>query len=297
MGKKVLTHFILAVLVLLCVSVTYMNYSHNEKLARRELQEKVRWMRLQDAVSRHDISDILVATSGKDTMSLVTLAQDGRRIGIYAHRAQCSDCWKVIAMNVRNICKAYHIAEPFILAEGFRPIDVRVMEREDSLGVPIYALLQDCEDSYIRQLSMEGKPFVFLLNSDATISSVMYYNDVIVPVMKEYFKTLSADSLHTGKVTITPSRVRLGRVPHRRDFNLHFSIRNDSTQSCHIRKIIPSCTCMQIGEVPDRVAPGKEADINVLFTTDMLGAFEREIEVYIDSREEPYVLTVEGYCQ
>lgn len=297
MGKKVLTHFILAVLVLLCVSATYMNYRHNEKLARRELQEKVRWMRLQDAVSRHDISDIQVATSDKDTMALATLAQDGRRIGIYAHRAHCSDCWKVIAMNVRNICKAYHIAEPFIMADSFRPIDVRVMEREDSLEVPFYAILQDCEDSYIRQLSMEGKPFVFLLNPDGTVSSVMYYNDVIVPVMKEYFKTLSADSLHTGKVTITPSRIRLGKVPHRRDFNLHFSIKNDSAQSCKIRKVVPSCTCMQIGEVPGSVAPGKSADIHMVFTSDMLGAFERELEIYVDSREEPYVVTIEGYCQ
>ena len=296
MGKKILTHFILAVLVLLCVSVTYMNYRHNEKLARRELQEKVRWMMLQDAVSRHDVSGIRVATSDRDTMPLATLAQDGRRIGIYAHRAQCSDCWEVIAMNVRNICKAYHIGEPFILAEGFRPIDVRVMEREDSLGVPIYALLQDCEDSYIRQLSMEGKPFVFLQNPDSTISSVMYYNDVVVPVMKEYFKTLSADSLHTGKVTITPSRVRLGKVPHRRDFNLRFSIRNDSTHNCRVRKVVTSCTCMQIEKMPDSVATGKSADINVVFKSDMLGAFEREIEVYTDTREEPYVLKIEGYC-
>lgn len=295
MKKKLISNFALALLAVVCFFATYMNYKHNQKLMLRDLKEKAMWMKMQDIVSTHSIKDILVATSNKDTLYLSSFAQDGTRIGVYAHRSQCSDCWKIIAQNIRNICKTYHITEPFILANGFRPIDVRVMEKEDSLGIPLYTILND-KDQFIEHLSQERKPFVFLLNPDATMSSVMFYNDAVVPIMKEYFKTLSNDSLHTGEVHMAPSHIRLGKIPHRREFKLHFTIRNNSQKRCNILKVNPSCTCIQIENMPDCIDSANTEDIHFIFTSDMLGPFVREIEIYTDFKKEPFVLSVTGNC-
>lgn len=296
MSKKSVSNTIFLLVILLCMFATYMNYKQEKKREHKELQEKVRWMQTQDVVSIHHIDTLQVATVERDTIDLSSLAREGRRIGIYAHRSQCSDCWRAVVRNMRNICKAYHIEEPFVLADGFRTIDVRVMEKEDSIGVPIYTLL-DNEDLYIHDLSLAGKPFVFLLNPNATMSSVICYNDVIVPEMMEYFKTLSVDSMYTGEVHVTPSCVKLGKIPHRREFKLHFSMKNASQKVCNITRIEPSCTCVQIEKVPDCILPGKTVEINMVFFSDMLGPFMREIEVYTDFRDEPYILSIEGNCQ
>lgn len=155
-GKKLLGNIAFLLLIGLCMYATYSNYQKQEKRARTELHEKALWMKSQDVVSAHPVNKLQVVATGRDTMSLTALACGGRRIGIYAHRSQCSDCWKAVARNMRSICKAYHIGEPFVLADGFRPIDVRVMAREDSLGVPIYALLHVSGASQVAQVLAHG---------------------------------------------------------------------------------------------------------------------------------------------
>lgn len=295
-GKKLLGNVAFLLLIGLCMYATYSNYQKQEKRARTELHEKALWMKSQDVVSAHPVNKLQVVATGRDTMSLTALARGGRRIGIYAHRSQCSDCWKAVARNMRSICKAYHIGEPFVLADGFRPIDVRVMEREDSLGVPIYALLEN-DDFYMRNLSLAGRPFVFLLNPDSTISSVTCYNDIVVPVLKEYLKGFSRDSLYTGDVRLEPSRFRLGRVLHNREFPLHFTIRNGSRSMCRIRKIDTSCICIRLEPTPDSIPPGGSVEVSMVFQADVPGPFERKVKVYTDFQAEPYQFTIEGNCK
>ena len=296
MKKKYFSSIALALGIMVCLFATYMNYKYNEKLQIRDLQEKAKWLKGQDIVSSHDISDLKIFSSHGDTMSLSSLAKYGVRIGIYAHRSQCSDCWKVIARNIQNICNMYHVTEPFILADGFRPIDLRIMAKDDNIIVPFFGLLEN-DDSYIAKMSRVGKPFVFLLNQDSSISSVMFYNDAIVPILEEYLKSLSVDSLNKGCLVVDKPNIKLGTVPIRREFSLHYSIKNSSNKICKIKEVTPSCSCVEIKDYPSQINPGKTSDIDVVFTSDLFGPFMREIEVYTDFQDEPYVLTIEGNCQ
>ena len=296
MRKRLIKNAAFLLLILLCMYVTYANYRQEEKRFRKELREKVLWMQSQDVASVHHIDTLLVASTNRDTVSLSSLAQGGQRIGVYAHCSQCSDCWKAIARNMNNICKAYHLDAPFVLADGFRVIDMRVVEREDSLDVPIYVLLEN-EDPYIRNLSLAGKPFVFLLNPNSTISSVTCYNDIIVPVLKEYLKSLSRDSLYTGEVLLEPARFRLGRVLHNREFPLRFTIKNNTRRTCRIKSIDTSCICIRLREAPDSIPPGGTAEVNMVYLSDMVGPFQRTVKVYTDFQKEPYLFSIEGYCK
>ena len=171
--------------VIVCLFTTYTNYKYNKKFQQRELSEKVQWMKMQDAVSIHPVNPLTVRNTQGDTIPLTAVAQDGARVGIYAHRSQCAECWRTVATNIRNICKSFHVADPFILFDGFRPADIRIMSKEiDSLQIESF-ITNEYEDTYLHRLAATGKTYVFLLNMDSTMSSVMYYDDAIVPVMKE----------------------------------------------------------------------------------------------------------------
>lgn len=283
--------------VIVCLFATYTNFKYNKKVQHRELLEKVQWMKMQDAVSIHPVNHLTVRNTQGDTIPLTALAQDGVRMGIYAHRSQCADCWRTVATNIRNICQSYHVADPFILFDGFRPADIRIMSKEkDSLQIESF-FMNEYEDTYLKRLSVTGKTYVFLLNMDSTMSSIMYYDDAIVPVMKEYIKSFSIDSLHSGQITIDNPHIQLGTIPCRKEFYLHYTIKNNSKDDCNIIKIIPSCTCLQIEDSIERIAPGQTANLNVVFFSDVFGAFYREIELYTDTRDEPYILSIEGDCQ
>ena len=283
--------------VIVCLFTTYTNYKYNKKFQQRELSEKVQWMKMQDAVSIHPVNPLTVRNTQGDTIPLTAVAQDGARVGIYAHRSQCAECWRTVATNIRNICKSFHVADPCILFDGFRPADIRIMSKEiDSLQIESF-ITNEYEDTYLHRLAATGKTYVFLLNMDSTMSSVMYYDDAIVPVMKEYIKSFSLDSLYAGHIRIDNPHIRLGTIPCRKEFKLHYIIKNNSKDDCHIMKIIPSCTCLQIENSLERIAPGQTADLNVVFFSDVFGSFYREIEIYTDTRDEPYILRVEGNCQ
>ena len=297
MRKITFSQIFLVAGAIICLFATYMNYKYNRKLQHRELMEKVQWMKMQDIVSIHPVNHITVKNTQGEMIPLPALAQNGVRIGIYAHRSQCTDCWRTIATNIKNMCEAFHVAAPFILFDGFRPTDIRIMAKEkDSLQIESF-FMNEYEDKYLQRLSITGKTYVFLLNPDSTMSSVMYYDDAIVPVMKEYIKTFSVDSLYSDHLTIENPHIQLGKIPCRKEFKLHYIIKNNSRHDCNILKIIPSCTCLQIENSLERIEPGKTAELNVVFFSDVFGAFYREIEIYTDTRDDPYILSVEGSSQ
>lgn len=281
--------------VVICLFSTYMNHRHNQKLLHRDFLEKVQWLKTQDIVSKHQVKHIMVKKQ-EETIQLVSLAQSGVRIGIYAHRLQCTNCWKTVANNINNICKTYHITEPFILFDGFRPSDIRIMERDDSLKIEHFSVV-DYEDPYLQSLSRVGKPYVFLLNPDSTISSIMYYDDAIVPMIKEFFKSLSIDSIYPGHIKIQNQHIQLGKIPCRKEFKIHYIIKNESRNVCNIKKIIPSCTCLQVENNFKQILPGETKILDIVFFSDVYGPFRREIELYTDTRNEPYILSIEGDSQ
>ena len=297
MKEKRLSQVLVALGVIICVFATWSNYRYNQKLLHKELLEKVQWLKMQDVVTDHSVSKITVTSVHGATESLSSLAKNGARVGVYANRSQCADCWRTVAANMQDICQTYHITNPFILLDGFRPADRRIMANEsDSLKMEFF-FMNDCEDPYLHKLSMMGKPYVFLLNPDSTMSSVMYYCDAIVPVMKEFLKSFSVDSLSLGHLTIDEPHIQLGTIACRKEFRLHYIIRNNSRNVCKIVKVVPSCTCIEIENNLKRIEPGETVNFDVVFFSDVLGLFMREIELYTDSRSEPYILSIEGNSQ
>ena len=91
--------------VIVCLFTTFTNYMYNKKFQQRELSEKVQWMKMQDAVSIHPVNPLTVRNTQGDTIPLTAVAQDGARVGIYAHRSQCAECWRTVATNIWNNCK------------------------------------------------------------------------------------------------------------------------------------------------------------------------------------------------
>lgn len=293
--KKVF-NLILWVMVLLCVYITYKNYTLNEDNTEKSLEERIEWLELQEAASSHDISGLTVQDIKADSIFLSELAENGPRIGIYANRIQCSDCWKTVVQNMREICRSYQLEQPFLLAEGFTLLDMRIMEKQDSLNIPLY-LLQSHDATFLKKLERKEKPFIFFLNPDATISSILFYEDAIVPMLTGYLKKRSPEHLSADSLIISKPVINLGGVPERRSFTLRYVISNHSDHDYKIVKVEPFCSCIAPEDNPTAIAAHKSVELTFSFVSDGLGSFDRKINIYTDQRKEPYTFHVVGYVQ
>ena len=91
-----------------------------------------------------------------------------------------------------------------------------------------------------------------------------------------------------------PSIVNMGEVLFQQPKEATFLLRNTAKEPMTITAVQASCGCTQMEWPQEPIAAGDTATIKVVFDAQLLGSFQKEIEVWTSNSEAPVVLTLQG---
>lgn len=280
----------------ICCYFSYVNTQLSEKNREDEIQSMSEWLRMQDCASLHDLSAFEVTDTNGVAMPLSNIVSAEKRVGVYVNRMFCSDCWKVTVRDLALTYKKWGVDKPFVLLEGFNIRDVKIMAREDSLGLPLYLLVEH-DNMILDQLALEGEPFIFFLHDDGKISSITYIADIMRPIIHKYLETSSSSvSLTSDSLVLLNPVIDLGHVPYRTKFNLTYVIVNNNNKSFNITDVDTSCGCIALDSISFHLNSRSKTYVTAHYLSDSWGKFTRYIRLFTNQRKEPYILTVTGYC-
>ena len=120
----------------------------------------------------------------------------------------------------------------------------------------------------------------------------MYLNKIIATAM--------AAALSGGVAWAQPRMVvetevmNVGEVLYQQPRRVAFNITNWGSDPLRITNVHPSCGCTTVEWPRQDVAPGATVQIAATYDAQMLGSFQKELEVYSNASSEPVYLTLQG---
>ena len=91
-----------------------------------------------------------------------------------------------------------------------------------------------------------------------------------------------------------PSIVNMGEILFQQPKEATFLLRNTGTEPMTITAVQASCGCAEVEWPREPIASGDTATITAVFDAQLLGSFQKEIEVWTSNSEEPVFLTLQG---
>lgn len=88
--------------------------------------------------------------------------------------------------------------------------------------------------------------------------------------------------------------MNVGEVLYQQPRRVAFNITNRGSDSLTISNVHPSCGCTSVEYPREAVAPGATAQIIATYDAQMLGSFQKELEVYTNDSKDPVYLTLQG---
>lgn len=86
----------------------------------------------------------------------------------------------------------------------------------------------------------------------------------------------------------------MGEIMFQMPGKAEFTIENTGTSDLLITDIHPSCGCTTVEWTKTPIPPGEQGKIEVLYDAQMLGVFQKDVEVYTNVSEEPFYLHIQG---
>lgn len=106
---------------------------------------------------------------------------------------------------------------------------------------------------------------------------------------------LSAAELSAQSVAVyDKTRHEFGSILWKTPAMATFEVKNKGNKPLVIKKIHPSCDCTVVDWKKEPIAPGESAKIIATYDANILGHFERYLQVYSNATEEPFYLTLTG---
>lgn len=149
-------------------------------------------------------------------------------------------------------------------------------------------------------------PNVYLDTGEVAASMKMVGTTPMVYVLKggkfisrAPYEQVSAEDYSSGvqtTLTVDKKEVNWGRFNHKERKEASFVLENTGNDSLHIANIISSCDCLQVECSRFHVPPGDTLQLKVLFQSDSIGVFIRELSIYGNFSPLPLSLTMEGDC-
>ena len=295
-------NIIIIVIVCLSAFLSFYIYENNKKItqqAEEKVMEKQRkWLAIQANSAIYDFSKVIVSDSTGTAVPIMQLAGNGKRIGLYVDNSQCIPCWEKEVNYLKTVMQQNKdLEQPFLVVCGFNARELRVMKKEYAVSFPIYTLLPPLNVE-MNFLASRGMPFFFAIQADGVMSSILFPDDAVRPLMNEYFEAFANSIKKAVKkeegITLLNSIIDLGQIRPRKKYDLVFSIRNDSKKECILNEVSFSCDCISNRSYPNVILPGETGKITMTFLSTDIGAFQREILVKTNFREEPYKLVFKG---
>lgn len=287
---------IIAFAVLLLMGyIIYMNSCLEENNLRAKLGKTAEWMELQ-ATIYFLVDNIEVQDTANNNLLMTGIADDERMIGIYANDKHSSHYWMEAVDNLLKVIKSSSIGKPFILIDDFNSIDVLFGASENLSDVPIYELHKN-DNSVFGHLTRIERPFFFFLSKDGIVSSVFFYDEVMMPVLVEYFRKQSMRENDEDTLEIPHPIINLGYVSRHMKIPLRYKLTNMGADECNIVKIQPINSCIVVNDGIRCIEPGQTITIEMELDIKTHGKFKKNVYVFTDMREEPYLLSVIGNCE
>jgi hypothetical protein len=88
--------------------------------------------------------------------------------------------------------------------------------------------------------------------------------------------------------------MNVGEVLYQQPRRIVFNITNRGADPLVITSVRPSCGCTSVEWPRQAVAPGATTEIAATFDAQMLGSFQKEIEIYSNASDQPTYLTMQG---
>lgn len=281
-----------------------------KRIEEKKVESLSNWLTFQGMASSYKLANLSVIRYNKnysDTIPIIHLAAEGARIGIYINRNQCISCWEKIVNKIRNITDTIkNIQQPFILAEGYNSRDIRVIERDDSLKVPIFAVVMKMKENQILSyLATSNRTFIFQLQPDGRITNIIFYDDIIAPFLGRFLEKIMQNELmlnqNDGKnaegFKILNPIIKLGDVLTRRKYEIVYYVQNNNQHTCTISGIATQCNCIIEKKYPKSIKPREIDQIKLTYISNGFGKFSKEAKVQTNLRKEPYILKFEGNIQ
>lgn len=77
-------------------------------------------------------------------------------------------------------------------------------------------------------------------------------------------------------------------------FNISIKIKNITSDTIHIDRIITSCECVTIDQYPDKISPNQYDSIPFTFVTDKTGFVSRGFSIFTREQQRPIHILIEG---
>lgn len=144
----------------------------------------------------------------------------------------------------------------------------------------------DTEGVAVSMKMVGTAPMVYELKDGKFVSRVSYEQET----------KFQQPILPMTTVSIDKEYVDLGNFSHKERKESSFVIRNTGDDSLHIIAIVSSCDCLETSCSRWHVPSGDTLQLKVLFQSDSIGAFIRNMEIVGNFSSSPLLLTVEGSC-
>lgn len=107
-----------------------------------------------------------------------------------------------------------------------------------------------------------------------------------------YFVTLLP--CHAQRITARKQTINVGQVMYRQPVIVDFELHNNSNHSTIIDKVRTSCGCTT-AEYPQGTIQGDaNFTLRAIYDANQMGHFEKQIGVYTDGNNHPFILTLKG---
>lgn len=106
--------------------------------------------------------------------------------------------------------------------------------------------------------------------------------------------SLLALSASAQKITTSHEVVDCGQIIFRNPVTAEFQMKNEGSKPLIINKVLKSCGCTSVDYPTSAIGAGESFAVKMTFDAKQMGTFNKQLLIYSNSAEEPYMLTMRG---
>ncbi|MCR4993875.1 MAG: DUF1573 domain-containing protein [Bacteroidales bacterium] len=113
-------------------------------------------------------------------------------------------------------------------------------------------------------------------------------------ILASFFLLLSTAFWAQPKISFKSDVVNMGEIIFQQPKAVEFRLTNTGTAPLQLSSVKPSCGCTSVEWPNSAIAPGQSATITAIYDAQLLGYFQKELEVRSNASKEPSYLTLQG---
>lgn len=172
----------------------YIYIKDNNKQIKQADEQKTenlqKWFDKQIQIAAYDVAKVQLIDSTNIPMPMVQLAKKGTRIGFFVCDISNVAEWEKELHYLKTFAaQNVDMEQPFFFTRSMHGRELRIIKREYAIPFPVYSYYPTFGQDDIVYLTMLGRSFFFVLNPDGMISSIIFPDEAIRPLITTYFKT------------------------------------------------------------------------------------------------------------